>query len=243
MRKIKQFRPGSTYSFKKLIVFAAAFAPIGIAALVLTRAAIPYEDDTVASTASFNQSFADTDAQGLVPAPAPDLTPTPLPTKTPTTIMSFWNSTSTPPSQITIGPSYAVTTGIRWESTRAGTVSGVRWYKVATDTGSHVVSLWAGTGILLAKATASGESASGWQQASFSSPVSVAANTTYVASVHHPNGSYGYADKGLLNGFTKTPLTAAAGINGLYTYGAASAFPTLSHNSSNYYVDISFTPR
>ena len=39
------------------------------------------------------------------------------------------------------------------------------------------------------------------------------------------------------------PLTALAnadGGNGVYRYGAASAFPSSSYNSSNYYVDVLF---
>ena len=45
-------------------------------------------------------------------------------------------------------------------------------------------------GAKLGSATFTGESASGWQQVNFASPVAVSANTTYVASYYAPNGRY-----------------------------------------------------
>ena len=44
-------------------------------------------------------------------------------------------------------------------------------------------------GTLLASATFSNETASGWQQVNFSSPVSITAGTTYIASYEAPVGS------------------------------------------------------
>ena len=50
--------------------------------------------------------------------------------------------------------------------------------------------LWnAASKSLLASATFSSETASGWQQANLSSPVAITANTLYVVS-YHCNGSY-----------------------------------------------------
>ena len=49
--------------------------------------------------------------------------------------------------------------------------------------------LWSSTGTLLATGTFSNESTEGWEQLNFSSPVSVTAGTTYVASYSHQRGS------------------------------------------------------
>ena len=48
------------------------------------------------------------------------------------------------------------------------------------------------------RATFSSESASGWQQVNFSTPVDVFPNTTYVASYFAPEGHYSAIDRLLL---------------------------------------------
>ena len=72
----------------------------------------------------------------------------------------------------------------------SGTVTGIRFYKASANTGTHIGNLWTATGQLLASATFTNESASGWQQVNFSQPVAMNANTTYVASYFAPNGHY-----------------------------------------------------
>nr|WP_315838724.1 DUF4082 domain-containing protein [Bradyrhizobium prioritasuperba] len=54
---------------------------------------------------------------------------------------------------------------------------------------THTRSLWSSTGTLLATATFTNETTSGWQTITFSNPVSIAAGTTYVASFNS-NGRY-----------------------------------------------------
>ena len=73
-----------------------------------------------------------------------------------------------------------------------GWITGIRFYKGSGNTGTHVGSLWTANGTLLGQVTFTNESATGWQQANFSSPIAVTAGTTYVASYLAPNG--GYAD-------------------------------------------------
>ena len=58
------------------------------------------------------------------------------------------------------------------------------------NTGTHIGSLWDSSGNLLGQVTFTNESAAGWQQANFSTPIAVNANTTYVASYFAPNGGY-----------------------------------------------------
>ena len=75
----------------------------------------------------------------------------------------------------------------------------------------------------------------------FASPVTVAANTTYVASYYAPNGHYSTSDGYFTTPTTNGPLTAlqdgADGPNGVYKYGAT-GFPTVGYAASNYWVDV-----
>ena len=136
--------------------------------------------------------------------------------------------------------------GVKFRSDVAGSVTGIRFYKASTNTGTHVGSLWSGGGALLAQATFANETASGWQQVTFSSPVAIAANTTYVASYHAPNGHYAEDDNYFASsGVDSAPLHAlAAGVDGpdgVYAYGASSTFPTNNYLSANYWVDVVFS--
>ncbi|MDQ2913089.1 MAG: Ig-like domain-containing protein, partial [Chloroflexota bacterium] len=119
------------------------------------------------------------------------------------------------------------------------------YYKSTANTGTHVGHLWSGTGTLLATATFSGESGSGWQEVTFGSPIAITANTTYVASYHTDTGHYSvnqhYFDAGAVD---SPPLQALKdgtdGPNGVYLYGAGGAFPTQTFAASNYWVDVVF---
>jgi hypothetical protein len=122
-------------------------------------------------------------------------------------------------------------------------VSGIRFYKGAGNTGTHVGHLWSESGAQLAAATFTGESATGWQQVSFSSPVAISANTTYVASYYAPAGHYALDRPYFTVGYDNAPLHALAdgngGGNGVYSLGPG--FPSRTYQSSNYWVDVVFT--
>lgn len=136
--------------------------------------------------------------------------------------------------------------GVRFRSDVAGSITGVRFYKVTANTGTHVANLWNASGARLAQATFTGESASGWQQVNFSSPVPIDANTVYTASYHAPIGHYSADQNGFGAAKDNAPLhalaNAAGSPNGVYAYGAASVFPTQNWNGSNYWVDVVFEP-
>ena len=138
----------------------------------------------------------------------------------------------------------AVEVGMKFRSDVAGTVSGVRFFKGGSNTGNHVGHLWTATGTLLATVTFSNESASGWQQALFSTPVAIAANTTYVVSYYAPVGSYSSTSDYFNSSVDNSPLHGLVsgfdGPNGVYRYGTT-GFPTNSYRSTNYWVDVIFT--
>jgi hypothetical protein len=134
---------------------------------------------------------------------------------------------------------------VKFRTDVPGTVTGISFYKGPSNTGTHVGHLWTSTGTLLATVTFTNETASGWQLATFSSPVSILANTTYIASYYAPSG--GYADNPgyfATSGVDSGPLHALAsgvdGGNGQYAYATGGAFPASSSNA-NYWVDVQFT--
>ncbi len=139
----------------------------------------------------------------------------------------------------------SVELGVKFSSEAAGSVTGVRFYKAATNTGTHIGSLWTSTGTLLASATFTGETASGWQQVNFSSPVAIAANTTYIAAYLAPKGHYSATLAGLTSSVINAPLSALANSlspDGVYSYSATTVFPTNAFNATNYFVDVDFEP-
>jgi hypothetical protein len=95
---------------------------------------------------------------------------------------------------------------------------------------------------LLASATFTSETASGWQQVNFSTPVSIQANTTYIASYHTNVGHYsddaGYFNSGVDNAPLHALQNGVDGSNGVYVYGSSSGFPNQTYLSSNYWVDV-----
>jgi hypothetical protein len=134
--------------------------------------------------------------------------------------------------------------GMRFRATQNGFINGIRYYKGAGTTGTHIGSLWTNTGTRLAQATFTTETSSGWQQVLFSSPVSVTAGVTYVASYFSPSGDYSATKPYFTQNITNGPLIGLAdgtdGANGIYIYTATSAFPISTFQSSNYWVDVVF---
>lgn len=157
---------------------------------------------------------------------------------------SLW-SASTTPALITDPDTSAVELGVKFRATVDGVVTGIRFYKGPQNTGTHIGNLWTSAGQLLASVTFTNESSSGWQQATFATPVAITANTLYVASYHAPVGRYSttenyFSTSGVENGPLQAPATTVTP-NGVYRYGA-SAFPTESFAATNYWVDVVFSP-
>ena len=150
---------------------------------------------------------------------------------------------SATPATIDSGDGNSVELGVKFSSTVAGSVTGIRFYKASTNSGTHIGSLWSASGTLLASATFTGESASGWQQVNFSTPVAIAASTTYIAGYLAPNGHYSDTASGFATAVSSPPLLALANstsANGVYAYSSTSVFPASSYNATNYWVDVDF---
>ncbi|HEU5332328.1 MAG TPA: DUF4082 domain-containing protein [Actinocrinis sp.] len=154
--------------------------------------------------------------------------------------------TSLTPGTVDSGDFTAVNLGMKFSTTVAGEITGVRFYKASTNTGTHVGSLWTAGGTLLGSVTFTNETASGWQTANFSAPIPVRANTEYVISYLDPSGHYSVDTNYFTNhGAGLTPITGmqsggASGSNGVFGYGSTTAYPTDSYQNANYYVDPVF---
>ncbi|NKM36058.1 DUF4082 domain-containing protein, partial [Rhizobium laguerreae] len=149
---------------------------------------------------------------------------------------------SATPAVVNTDDTSAVELGVKFQTSAAGTITGIRFYKGSQDTGTHTGSLWSSTGTRLATLTFTNETASGWQTAYFTSPVALTAGQTYTASYHTNTGHYSTTADYFISNVTSGPLTAPATGNGVYTYGSASLYPTSTFRSTNYWVDVMFNP-
>ncbi len=165
-----------------------------------------------------------------------------VPTTASSNLVTYWPSSAVPSIPAVPNDSSSVTLGMQFYADVAGSVTAIRFYKGAENTGTHVGTLWSGTGLKLAEVTFSGETASGWQQANFSSPVNITANSPYVISYLAPQGRYAVDQAYSWSSQNAAPLHASNSSAGVYTYASGSSFPKSVWNDSNYWVDLLFVP-
>jgi hypothetical protein len=152
---------------------------------------------------------------------------------------------SVKPSLVDSNDGKAVELGVKFRSDTSGYITALRFYKATTNKGTHVGHIWSSSGTLIASATFTGETGSGWQRVSFSAPVPISANTVYIASYFAPAGHYS-ADTNYFAkaGVDRAPLHALAngvsGPNGVYLYSSSGGFPTSGYQSTNYWVDVEY---
>ncbi|MDQ0322363.1 VCBS repeat-containing protein [Pararhizobium capsulatum DSM 1112] len=153
---------------------------------------------------------------------------------------NFFSASATPPAVPDVDDK-AIEVGMKFQSSTAGTVAGVRYYKSDLNIGPHTGSLWSSTGTRLATATFTNESGVGWQTVSFSTPVSITPGTTYVVSYHTNYGHYSATGNYFASAVTNGPLSAPTNA-GVYAYNSASVFPNNTFNAENYWIDVLFNP-
>jgi hypothetical protein len=152
---------------------------------------------------------------------------------------SIWTTSAAQKALAASSDKLSVELGTSFTATADGVVTGVRFWKAKSAAGTHVGSLWSANGTRLARVTFTGESASGWQQATFATPVTVTKGTSYVVSYLAPKGGYAYTSK-----FSGTSASASLAVPttnvGRFVYGSG-GFPTSTYRSTNYWVDVLFT--
>ncbi len=150
--------------------------------------------------------------------------------------------TTQTPASGNVNNSRSIELGVRFRADTAGMITGLRFYKVAGNNGPHTGHLWTNAGALLGSLTFTGETASGWQTASFASPIPISSGTPYVASYH--TTLYAATRAYFADEVSNPPLHAlqdgVAGPNGLYAYSSGAIFPSQGTRSSNYWVDVVF---
>ena len=168
-------------------------------------------------------------------------------TTAPATVSLF--TASNTPALTNLNDGSPLEVGVKFSSSVAGQVTALKFYRSPNDTGPDLLDLWSSTGTKLASATFTNTAASGWQTVNLTTPVAIAANTTYVAS-YHTTGAYvvtePYFTAGVTSGVLTAPSSASAGGNGVYAYGgtnSAGLFPTNTFNTSNYWADVVFQPQ
>ncbi len=126
-----------------------------------------------------------------------------------------------------------VEVGVRFQSSVAGVVTAIRFYAGTGNTGSKVT-LWAANGSVLGTGTTSTTTGTGWRVVELDTPVSITANTTYVASYLATAGRYAVTSGQFSSGFSNGPLSVPSAGAG---YRYPSGFPA-SASSANYWVDV-----
>ncbi|HET6995351.1 MAG TPA: N,N-dimethylformamidase beta subunit family domain-containing protein, partial [Chitinophagaceae bacterium] len=137
-----------------------------------------------------------------------------------------------------------VEVGTKFRSTADGSITALRFYKGAGNTGTHKGHLWTSTGTLLGEVTFTDETASGWQEAALSVPVGITANTTYIVSYFSPDGFYSFTDpyfaSTVINGSLQGLAEGEDGHNGVLKFTPVPAFPDQSSQTINYWADVVF---
>ncbi|OPG03145.1 DUF4082 domain-containing protein, partial [Microbispora sp. GKU 823] len=150
--------------------------------------------------------------------------------------VSFWTPATKP--AVPVHADHApVELGSRFTVAEDGWITGVRFYKARGEKGRHSGSLWDADGRRLATAAFVNETASGWQEVRFDSPVQVRAHETYTVSYHSEHGTYVARPLGRGKAPRSGPLTAVPRKTGVYRYGDG-GFPRESNpRNYHYYVD------
>jgi hypothetical protein len=209
---------------------------------------------TVTAPPGANYDFLDwTDASGKVLATTPSYTFTPAGginltahfSQTPTGAGLF--TASNTPVQTNLRDGRPLEVGVKFTSSVAGQITALKFFRSPSDTGPDLLDLWTSTGTKLASASFTKMRASGWQTVPLPMPVTIAANTTYIAS-YHTNGVYAATKNFFIDavssGTLTAPSAASSGGNGVYSYGGTSTagiFPTSTFNASNYFADVVFS--
>lgn len=145
------------------------------------------------------------------------------------------------PAQPLVNDEEPITVGVRFFSSKAAYIQGIRFYRGGADTSTCVLKLYKSSNQeLLDSVTYKNNTATGWVSANFASPRLISKDTVYVAAVYSPGGNYAanqnYFTAPVTNNFLTAPASGTYGPNGLYRM--SNGFPDQSFEESNYWVDV-----
>ncbi len=113
-----------------------------------------------------------------------------------------------------------------------GTLIKVRFNKHASETGTHTARVWTAGGSLVTSEVFTGETSSGWQEVTLSSPVSVTSGTHYIVSVNLNAQAY-YE----VTGFPLDNGIMHADANGGVFNASVATFPGPVTPNAHYWID------
>jgi hypothetical protein len=154
--------------------------------------------------------------------------------------VSGWQEDDSQTHPIAIQQSYPINLGVEFKPAVNGKIYGIRYYKGYSNVGTHKAQLWNATSPtnLLAESVFENESDRGWQTVSFTNPISLTANSTYIASYTAPYGKFAFND-----GYFNTNIIKNNSLELIRgRYGPIAEFLADSYNKSNYWIDVVFVP-
>lgn len=148
---------------------------------------------------------------------------------------SFYSGSFPTASQYNDSP---YTLGQIFSPTVDGIVTGVQFYRTAGMSMLHTGALYDSFGNLLAQVSFMNLT-TGWMQGTFSNPVQLNANTSYIVAVVFPDGVY--LQQNGFTGITNQDLVVG-GNSGVWIAGNTLTFPTTGHQSYSFAIDVMFEP-
>lgn len=135
-----------------------------------------------------------------------------------------------------------VALGVRVTIAAPGTITHVRFYKIAGSAGEHIARIYSSGDVLLSTELFTGETSVGWQQMELSAPVDVSEGDTFTISVSFENGYFARTSHFFDEDYVSAPFTVIGETSGLYAYPEMGSWPRPSDvfNNSNYYVGCVF---
>jgi hypothetical protein len=155
---------------------------------------------------------------------------------------SLWSATDAA-SGFNAADRQPIEVGVKFKSDVAGTITAIRFYRhgSAINTSGYLVHVWSASGTLLGTGQGTdGPGTPGWTEIKLSTPVSIAANTTYIASYYASTGQVSVDESYFDSAVNNAPLHAPAGNNGVFNYCTGGCFPSSVDSNTNYWVDVVF---
>ncbi len=133
--------------------------------------------------------------------------------------------------------------GMKFQTAVNGTITHMKYFRPAEETGNHIGRIWSGNGALLASAAFTNETASGWQTVALATPLPIIANTTYVVSANcntayasTNTGGWGGTPYNFTNGQVRSVQNQTIGV----LNPTPGSWPFFPWQNSNYFRDIVF---
>ena len=130
--------------------------------------------------------------------------------------------------------------GMKFQTAVNGTITHLKYFRPANETGTHTGRLWSSSGSLLATANFTNETSSGWQTAALAIPLAVTANTTYIVSSNN-NTAYASLNTGgtsynYVNGQVRSVQNDTIGVFNT----TPGSFPGAIYQNQHYFRDVVF---